>query len=398
MNPAMPLPWTLENVPHAILDILRGCNIRCPDCFNTRPNRIKSLSEVTAELDALQRRRKLHSVSIVGGEVTLHPELIEIVRMVKSRGLFVELFSNGVELTSDLLERLKKAGVDVIFVHIEKGQRRPDLQLGATSERVRQLRNAKAELIAAHGMEAGLAVTVYPDRMTEVEDAISFTLESPHVFYLLITLWRDSTGMPKLEGDIESGMRAVGAWERRHSPKDNLTNLQMMNFVEERFQFTPFAFIGSNTDQKDPRWVSYMIGSMHASGQSPKHICLKPTIAEKLFLELSRRITGHYPFYMVQRAGRFVLQLLLNGLAGGGIVSHLRFLINSLRRRSRLSVKRLLFQCPAEVDEQGQVIFCESCPDAVMSDGKLVPLCLSDCVTSGATQPAKTEIETLTSL
>ena len=97
------LPWTLANVPHAVLDILRGCNIRCRDCYNLPPDHIKPLAEIEAQLDALTRLRRLQSISIVGGEITLHPDLVEIVRRVRKRGLFVELFTNGVDLTESCL-------------------------------------------------------------------------------------------------------------------------------------------------------------------------------------------------------------------------------------------------------------------------------------------------------
>ena len=127
-----------------MLDILRGCNVRCRDCYNLQPDRIKPLAEIEAQLDALMRLRKLQSVSIVGGEITLHPHLVEIVRRVRRRGLFVELFTNGVLLNDDLLARLKQAGANVIFLHIEPHQRRPDLPAGATDEDLKRLRQEKA--------------------------------------------------------------------------------------------------------------------------------------------------------------------------------------------------------------------------------------------------------------
>ena len=51
-----------------------------------------------------------------------------------------------------------------------------------------------------------------------------------------------------------------------------------------------------------------------------------------------------------------------------------------MRPGARLAAKRLLFQWPATVDESGRVIHCECCPDAVLKDGHLVPLCISDLV------------------
>jgi MoaA/NifB/PqqE/SkfB family radical SAM enzyme len=163
-NTPLPLPWTPENVPHAVLDILRGCNIRCRDCYNLQPDHVKSLSEIDAQLDSLIRLRKLQSISIVGGEPTLHPDLVEIVRRVRRRGLFVELFTNGVDLNDQLLAGLKRAGTNVIFLHIEPNQRRPDLPAESAADELRRLRAEKSALVAAHGIEVGLAVTAYPDK------------------------------------------------------------------------------------------------------------------------------------------------------------------------------------------------------------------------------------------
>jgi len=357
----MPLPWTLDSVPHAILDILRGCNIRCRDCFNTRPARAKSLPEIDAELTTLLRLRKLQSVSIIGGEVTLHPELPAIVRLVKSRGLCVELFTNGVELNDARLAELKHAGTDVIFLHIEDHQQRPDLP--ANSD-LRALRTTKSALIAAHGIEVGLAVTVYPDRLAELEEAVAFTLASPHVAYLLVTLWRDVAGMPPIYGDLETGLRAAFMPARA----ETLTNRSIQQILAAKFQLTPFAYLGSNVDATDPRWLSYLIAA--ANG---RHRSLRATRVERAFLALVRRLTGRYPFYQRQSRTRFAVHLLLNGLAGGGLRANLNVL-----GQKKLTTKRLLFQTPAMIDEQGRVIHCQCCPDAVVQDGRLVPVCIAD--------------------
>jgi len=186
---AMQLPWTMKNVPHAVLDILRGCNVRCRDCYNLQPDYKRPLAEIETQLDELLRLRQLHSVSIVGGEITLHPDLVEIVRCVRRRGLFVELFTNGVALNERLLTELKQAGANLIFLHIEPDQRRADLPINSTADDLRKLRESKVAIVAAHGIEVGLAVTIYPDKLAELEEAVRFALAP-------ITL--DSNGVGKM--------------------------------------------------------------------------------------------------------------------------------------------------------------------------------------------------------
>ena len=379
----MRLPWTLENVPHAVLDILRGCNIRCRSCYNSQPDRIKPLAEIDAELDALMRLRRLHSVSIVGGEITLHPELVEIVRRVRRRGLFVELCSNGVGLNNHLLAALSQAGANVIFLHIEPNQRRPDLPENATTEDVRQLRVEKAALVAAHGIQAGLTVTAYPEKLTEVEDAFAFALESPHIGWLLVTWCRDINRMPPIRGDLPTGMFAESGFASHQGREEEASLREIERLLETKHGLKPFGFIGSNLDVADRRWLSFIIGAAHRRGELSCHKSLRPTWAEKAFLELLRKLTGRYPFYQSQRAGQFALHLLLNGLAGGGLAGNLKLLGHASLSGARLSAKRFLFQRPAAFDEQGRVVHCQCCPDAVVKEGRLVPLCISDQVING---------------
>jgi hypothetical protein len=379
-NTPLPLPWTPENVPHAVLDILRGCNIRCRDCYNLQPDHIKPLSEIDAQLDALTRLRRLQSISIVGGEPTLHPDLVEIVRRVRRRGLFVELFTNGLDLNDQLLAALKRAGTNVIFLHIEPNQRRPDLSAESAADDLRRMRVEKSALVAAHGIEVGLAVTAYPDKPAEINEAVSFALDSPHVCYLLVTWWRDVSRMPSICGDLETGMFAQSNCSRPFIFADETCNRESSQSLQAKFGLTKFATLGSNLDAADPRWLSFMIGAVHQNEKISLYHSLKPTWMERAFLALARMTTGRYPFYQPQHAGLFSVHLLLNGLAGGRLAGNLKLLEYASRRGARLKAKRFLFQRPAAFDEKGRVVHCQPCPDAVVKDGRMVPLCISDCI------------------
>ena len=159
--------------------------------------------------------------------------------------------------------------------------------------------------------------------------------------------------------------------------------------MQTKFGLGPFAFLGSNLDQADPRWLSFMVGSVHRGGELCFQRSLKPTPVEKAFLKLSMKLTGRYPFYQAQQAGRFAAHLLLNGLAGGGLAGNLKLLAHATQQGRRLQAKRLLFQWPATFDEQGRVVHCQCCPDAVMKGDQLVPLCISDRVVPGLSVAVK---------
>jgi hypothetical protein len=154
--------------------------------------------------------------------------------------------------------------------------------------------------------------------------------------------------------------------------------------LQTKFGLNPFACLGSNLDAKDLRWLSFMVGTVHQGEKLLFYHSLKPTWMEWAFLGISRMMTGRYPFYQPQHAGRFSVHLLLNGLAGGRLAGNLKLLARASRPGARLTTKRFLFQRPADLDEQGRVVHCQPCPDAVVKDGRMVPLCISDCVASNS--------------
>ena len=372
------LPWQDHSVPHALLDILRGCDISCRACYNTHAPNAKSLDQLRHELSLLTRARCLDSIAIVGGEPTLHPGLCAIVRMIRAAGLSVELFTNGQRLDAPMLADLKAAGVNLIFLHIDAHQTRPDLPAHPTSGDLHNLRIAKAAAIAAAGIEVGLAITAYPDSLSDLATAVALTLASPHIHYLLVTLCRDTQAIGPLAGDLSTGLRGTppaldGAADRA------LSNHLILPYLLEHFGLRPFAYIGSNLDPHDPRWLSYMIGTV-LGGPMPCNAPLQASALEPLFLRLYRLLRGRFPFYLPQAPAKFRLQLLLNAFLGGHFRSNLALLARSLRPGRTLYTKRLLIQYPAHLAPDGSLVHCAHCPDATIVNGRLIPICVSDLV------------------
>ena len=365
-------------MPHALLDIIRGCNITCEACYNTLPPSIKSLPQIESELDALQRQRRLSSVSIIGGEVLLHPQLDDIVRMVKRRRIDVEIFTNGVLLTDDRLAELKRDGLDVIFLHIESGQVRPDLPARPTPAQLRECWQAKSALVARHGIDAALALTAHADRLHEVDAVIRFAIESEHVHYLLITLYRDLSDVARIRGDLAEGMTAERHPDALLRHADAMTNLQILERLVRTMGLRPFADLVSNADHDDPRWLSYMVATSRSREGRLTEYSVKASCFERAFVQILRLASGRFPMYRGQSSRQLVIQLVLNGLTGGDCKGNFAFLRSALRNGNPLLAKRILFQCPAEVDAAGRIIHCAHCPDAVIQEGRLVPVCLTD--------------------
>lgn len=97
-----------------MLDLTNQCNIHCVFCYRAGP---KVLLEPAGrvrhrDLDALARllgdlkAMGVASVTLSGGEPTMHPRFIEAVELVKDHDLSLTVVTNGTHLTQTQLERL----------------------------------------------------------------------------------------------------------------------------------------------------------------------------------------------------------------------------------------------------------------------------------------------------
>lgn len=78
---------------------LRGCNMRCPYCYNTElvtgnaPENLITKEELFAYLE--KRRNVLHGLVVSGGEALLSPHLADILSRAKQLGYKTKLDTNG---------------------------------------------------------------------------------------------------------------------------------------------------------------------------------------------------------------------------------------------------------------------------------------------------------------
>lgn len=99
-----------------------GCNFRCPYCHNSdlvlRPNEIKNipLSHIIKRLKKF--KKWIGHIVITGGEPTIHKNLPELIKVLKTSGLSVKLDTNG--SNPDMLKKLADAHlIDYIAMDIK---------------------------------------------------------------------------------------------------------------------------------------------------------------------------------------------------------------------------------------------------------------------------------------
>ena len=99
----------------ALIEVNDECNLTCPVCFadsSPRKTRNRSLAEVDAMLETLiESEREPDLVQISGGEPTIHPQILEILKLAKSKPIrHIMLNTNGIRIARDraFVEELAK--------------------------------------------------------------------------------------------------------------------------------------------------------------------------------------------------------------------------------------------------------------------------------------------------
>lgn len=98
---------------------IRRCNLSCTYC-----NEYDDYSKPVPTADLIRRLDKLADlgtsvITISGGEPLLHPELDEVIRHTRKRGMVAGLITNGYLLVAERIERLNRAGLEWLQISID---------------------------------------------------------------------------------------------------------------------------------------------------------------------------------------------------------------------------------------------------------------------------------------
>jgi hypothetical protein len=362
-----PLKYPLGEVPHATIETNRTCNIRCRSCYNLDHSWIKTSAQVLAEIDLALEKRNLQAMSILGGEPTLHPDLRKIIAHIKRRGLFCQLLTNGIALLGDegegFLDGLIASGLDRILLHVDSGQSH------------------------VHGDVAA------------VRQALFSRCEKKRLpFFLSLTIRNEDQGtLPALLREYCSyryfdGVLAVLARDPRPPRVQKAELSAEYAGLAGALNLQPAAYVPSNRGDADVRWLIY---SYFINARTRRTLCVSPG-SDRLFRRLFRFFCGRELFTRTWKPGFVRCLFLLAGLAEGlKSPARIRDALGVLRSSSLGRDVRFHFlaiQTPPEVNPQTEeYLLCYHCPDATVRNGRLMPVCLADELSSfdGPTRPER---------
>ena len=136
----------------AMVDLTNRCNMNCPICFANANQQgyiyEPDLEAICKMLDALRAEEpiKCTAVQFSGGEPTIHPQFLEIIKAAKERKFSqVMVATNGIEFSKryDLFKAASEAGLNTVYLSFDGVT--DDVYLQA---RDRKMLNVKLRVIA----------------------------------------------------------------------------------------------------------------------------------------------------------------------------------------------------------------------------------------------------------
>lgn len=374
------LPWNLTDNAISWLEPTWKCNIYCEGCYRINdPRGHKSLERIKEELAVFKKYRRTDGVSIAGGDPLIHPEIVEVVRMVSESGLKPILNTNGVALTKEMLKELKAAGAKGFTLHVDSKQHRPHWK-NKTELELNELREHFAEMLhEIGGFSCAFNSTVYGDTLQYIPDLVDWAQKHIDKVHVMVFI---AFRAAELDGrfDYYAGSEKVDMSKVPYiKPDDRRTDIlstEVYAAIKARFpEFDSAAYLGGTHKPDSFKWL--LSGRIGTKKKIYGYVGPKFIEMAQVFHHLRH---GRYLAYTdpkVHRRGRSMLLLSpfdprLRKIAGNYFLAAIK---NPLRLFSRLHYQSIMIIQPADILEDGAQNMCDGCPDMTVLDGKLVWSC-----------------------
>lgn len=93
------------------------CNFRCPYCYVPQEDQLKNELSPAEIRDTILQAKSLgaRKIIILGGEPSIYPHTLELIRFIRDEGLEVEMFTNGSGVTAPFARQLYDMQVRVVM-------------------------------------------------------------------------------------------------------------------------------------------------------------------------------------------------------------------------------------------------------------------------------------------
>jgi len=380
------LPFTLTDNALSWVEVTTRCNLNCEGCYRDThsPDGHKTLAEVEEDLKVFKRERSSDSMSIAGGDPLVHPQIVEIVAMVKRFGWKPIINTNGLALTEQMLADLVRAGVFGFTFHIDISQPgRTDAPFAKNELDLCPLRLKFAEMCARAEVTCSFNQTVTADTLDQVPSVVEWAEKHPDIVHSVVfILYREPEFFGGKFEYFANGQRiavqdeykkADGSWKGQHS---TTAHDVVAKIREADPEYEPCAYLGGTVN---PRTFKWLLASRIANRQRGFGF-VSPKVMETI-QQVHHLLHGTYIAYSDLKSigmGRTSL-LAFSTFDRKMRRSAWRFLKNAVRHPRELFEKAysqtILVIQPIDLLDDGRADMCDGCPDITVHEGKLYWSC-----------------------
>lgn len=369
------LPWNLADNIISWLEPTAKCNLACLGCYRKNEiNSHKSLAEIADELKVFQHYRTSDSISIAGGEPLLHPDIIEIVRMVNIMGCKPIINTNGIALTKELLIELKKAGVFGFTFHIDSKQNRPGWKNKNEAE-LNELRYHFARMLAdVKGISCSFNSTVYEDTLKYIPDMIKWAHKNIDIVNVMVFILYRAVNNNQV--DFYLGPKKIDMTDLVYNEDvPDRVDLQAEEIIEIFRNiypdFDPCAYLNGSEKVDSFKWL--LTGRLGTKNKIYGYMGSK---AMEIVQTIHHLMFNRYLAYTRPKMNKKGRLMLLMGLFDKKLrKTFFRFFKNPFNIFKKLYYQSVMVIQPVDFLEDGRQSMCDGCPDITVWEGKLVWSC-----------------------
>lgn len=368
------LPWNLTDNSISWLEPTAKCNLSCDGCYRKNENTHKSLQTIEEELNVFTRLRKCDGVSIAGGDPLLHPDILQIVRMVKAKGLKPILNTNGLALTKELLIELKKAGVYGFTFHIDSKQSRPGWKDKNEIE-LNELRYHYASMVAEAGnISCAFNSTVYEDTMQFVPELVKWGQKNIDKVQVMVFILYRAVNNAKV--DFYVGSKKIDmeefVYNEEETERTDIKAEEIYELIKNEYpDFDSCAYLNGSEKPDSFKWL--LSGRLGTNDKIYGYMGKKSMEIVQTFHHL---FFDRYLAYSTPKMTRKGKSMLLLGLFDKGLKkTFLNFIKNPLNLFKRLHYQSVMIIQPVDFLDDGRQSMCDGCPDITVWNGQLVWSC-----------------------
>lgn len=374
------LPWSLPDNAISWLEPTSACNLACDGCYRENVAKShKSLEIIRREVETFRELRNSDGISIAGGDPLMHPNIVEIVRMIAEMGFKPVINTNGSMLSPELLRELKRAGAAGFTFHIDSKQGRPKWK-NKNEVELNELRLNYADMLAeVGGLSCAFNSTVYADTLQYTPEMIAWAAKHIDVVHVMVfILFR--AAVPLLPFDWYAGGKKIDlgvlAYSETKERKIDLKSTDVVAEIRQQFpEFTPCAYLNGTEKPDSFKWL--LTGRLGSKEKIYGYVGPKfmETIQTMYHLTQGRYLAYTKPAHTNLGRSMLLLSLIDRGVRGAAGSYLSSVLTNPLRLFKGLHYQSIMIIQPVDFLANGLQNMCDGCPDMTLWNGELVWSC-----------------------